>query len=129
MAIGWDDDTELLVLPKLERIGAGDAELKSPVALGHCKLDGDKVSGLVLGRGIDAVCVPVELGADLGRLGDDWLRRVGDGDRRGDIEDVVAHPDALLRDLTYVVLADRKHRANSGADGKTFEDRERARDA
>src|SRR5712675_3463020 len=128
-AIGRDRDAELLVALELERIGAGDAHLKLPVALGQREVDGDEIGGLVLSRGVDAILVPVELGAELGCFSEDWRRRVGDADGRCNIEDVVAHPDALLRHLPHVVLADRKHRANPGADGETFEDRERAGDS
>src|SRR5262245_9494148 len=129
VAIGRDGDAELFVALELERIGAGDAYLKSSVALGHREVDRNQIGCLILGRGIDAILVPVELGAELGPLGEEGRRGVGDGDGRRDIEDVVAHPDALLRHLPHVVLADRKHRADPGADGETFEDRERARDS
>ena len=74
VAIGRDRDAELLVALELERIGAGDAELKAAVALGHREVDRDEVCGLILGRGVDAILVPVELGAELGRLGEDGRR-------------------------------------------------------
>ena len=74
----------------LNGVETGHPDLESADVLANREVQVEEIAGRIMGCRVFEVIIPIELGADLGSLREHRHRRIGDGDSRREVPDVVA---------------------------------------